>query len=297
LFAKRDSLLEKLGLEGNAYVNETRDLLGFGAAINETGRGFYGFGYDYVEGGDSEEEEDDYDYTEVDFLRPDGDIETKDVQWCKDNNFFQVGDELWSGPWYYESKEQMIADKKESEECIKEFLAMGDDIKEKADYVFPSKKDSTNFHKTHVCQECNKHFQSFYLMHCHMRKCCPNMLARNISPNHFAVDTCSYECMLCYQEYPDEDECLRHFNCCPTYWKFCALSPDTFIKPKPRRRFPCAGCGREHAKWNKCLEHMSICCPSVLLAGKDEELNNVDAHFSSLTLNADAAEFKPASSR
>jgi hypothetical protein len=42
---------------------------------------------------------------------------------------------------------------------------------------------------------------------------------------------------------------------------------------------------------------MSICCPSVLLAGKDEELNNVDAHFSSLTLNADAAEFKPASSR
>jgi hypothetical protein len=93
----------------------------------------------------------------------------QDVQWCKDNNFFQVGDELWSGPWYYERKKQMIADKKESEECIKEFLAMGDDIKEKADYVFPSKKDSTNFHKTHVCKECNKHFQSFYLMHCHMR--------------------------------------------------------------------------------------------------------------------------------
>lgn len=50
------------------------------------------------------------DYTPVDFLRPDGDIEGKDVQWCLDNDFFQIhegydGDyPLWSGPWYYRDR-------------------------------------------------------------------------------------------------------------------------------------------------------------------------------------------------
>lgn len=48
-----------------------------------------------------------FDDTPVKFLRPDGDIEGKDVQWCLDNDFFQIqegynGDcQLWSGPWYY----------------------------------------------------------------------------------------------------------------------------------------------------------------------------------------------------
>ena len=44
--------------------------------------------------------DDDDDYY-VEFLRPDGDIEGKDIPWwCMDNGFFQVRDGLWSGPWY-----------------------------------------------------------------------------------------------------------------------------------------------------------------------------------------------------
>ncbi len=45
---------------------------------------------------------DSYDHTEVTFFRPDGDTETKDVQWCLDNGFFEVEKGLWSGKWYYE---------------------------------------------------------------------------------------------------------------------------------------------------------------------------------------------------
>lgn len=51
-----------------------------------------------------------FDDTPVEFLRPDGDIEGKDVQWCLDNDFFQIhegcdGDcQLWSGPWYYRDR-------------------------------------------------------------------------------------------------------------------------------------------------------------------------------------------------
>lgn len=41
-----------------------------------------------------------YNDTQVWFLRPDGDIETKDIQWCLDSGFFQVDDGLWSGNWY-----------------------------------------------------------------------------------------------------------------------------------------------------------------------------------------------------
>jgi hypothetical protein len=48
-----------------------------------------------------------FDDTPVDFLRPDGDIEGKDVQWCLDNDFFQIHDgdyPLCSGPWYYRDR-------------------------------------------------------------------------------------------------------------------------------------------------------------------------------------------------
>ena len=48
------------------------------------------------------DDDDDYDDSCVEFLRPDGDIEGKDVPWCLDNGFFQVRDGLWSGPWYYD---------------------------------------------------------------------------------------------------------------------------------------------------------------------------------------------------
>ena len=43
-----------------------------------------------------------YNDTPVDFFRPDGDIEGKDIQWCLDNHFFEIRDGLWSGPWYYD---------------------------------------------------------------------------------------------------------------------------------------------------------------------------------------------------
>jgi len=64
----------------------------------------FGYGMGYY---DDDESHRDYDDTPVDFLCPDGDIEGKDVQWCLDNDFFQVHDgmggdyPLWSGNWYY----------------------------------------------------------------------------------------------------------------------------------------------------------------------------------------------------
>ena len=33
-------------------------------------------------------------------MRPDGDIESKTIAWCLDNDFFEVEPGLWSGPWY-----------------------------------------------------------------------------------------------------------------------------------------------------------------------------------------------------
>ena len=43
---------------------------------------YYGYDEDGFEGND----------TPVDFLRPDGDVEGKGIQWCLDNNFFQIHD-------------------------------------------------------------------------------------------------------------------------------------------------------------------------------------------------------------
>jgi hypothetical protein len=41
------------------------------------------------------------DFMQVDFLRPDGDIEGKDVQWCLDNEFYHIEEDLWAGNWYF----------------------------------------------------------------------------------------------------------------------------------------------------------------------------------------------------
>ena len=41
------------------------------------------------------------DHTPVTFYRPDGDTESKDIQWCLDNGFFHIEGDLWSGNWYY----------------------------------------------------------------------------------------------------------------------------------------------------------------------------------------------------
>ena len=56
------------------------------------------YDYDYHSDGDVS-----WDNTEVEFLRPDGGSEGKDVQWCLDHNFFEVEEGVWSGDWYYES--------------------------------------------------------------------------------------------------------------------------------------------------------------------------------------------------
>jgi hypothetical protein len=93
------------------------------------------------------------------------------------------------------------------------------------------------------------------------------------------------------QEFRNEEECLRHIaTACPSYSRFSNCPPDTFVMPKPRTRFPCANCGKEHAKWNKCLEHMWICCPDVVLA-QDEELE-ISRKVSSMRLNPHVVEFK-----
>ena len=44
-----------------------------------------------------------YDSIEVTFYRPEGETETKDVKWCKDNAFIEVEKGLWSGECYYET--------------------------------------------------------------------------------------------------------------------------------------------------------------------------------------------------
>jgi tetratricopeptide (TPR) repeat protein len=42
----------------------------------------------------------------VTFYRSDKSTEGKDIRWCLDNGFLEVGDDLWSGPWYFESKDE-----------------------------------------------------------------------------------------------------------------------------------------------------------------------------------------------
>ena len=46
------------------------------------------------------EEANDY-QEDVNFYRPDGTIEGKSISWCKSNGFIEVGENLWSGKWYY----------------------------------------------------------------------------------------------------------------------------------------------------------------------------------------------------
>jgi len=55
------------------------------------------YGYDSNYGGGNRRN----DYTTVTFYRPDGDTESKDIQWCRDNGFFHIEGDLWSGNWYY----------------------------------------------------------------------------------------------------------------------------------------------------------------------------------------------------
>lgn len=41
------------------------------------------------------------DLSPAEFLRPDGDVEGKNVQWCLDNDFVHIREGLWAGEWYY----------------------------------------------------------------------------------------------------------------------------------------------------------------------------------------------------
>ena len=53
------------------------------------------------------------DDTEVDFVRPGGGLESKDVYWCRTNGFEQVGASLWAGEWWEElnaaAQERLLA--------------------------------------------------------------------------------------------------------------------------------------------------------------------------------------------
>ncbi|GFH61089.1 hypothetical protein CTEN210_17565 [Chaetoceros tenuissimus] len=46
--------------------------------------------------------EEDWHFQQVEFYRPDGDVEGKDIGWCLSNGFFMIRPGLWSGPWYFE---------------------------------------------------------------------------------------------------------------------------------------------------------------------------------------------------
>ena len=81
-------------LEEEARITSGYSHTNFGVGAPKHDDIIYGSYYD---------DHDDYNDTPVDFLRPDGDIEGKDIQWCLDNGFFQVEDGLWSGDWYYDT--------------------------------------------------------------------------------------------------------------------------------------------------------------------------------------------------
>lgn len=202
------------------------------------------------------------------------------MQWCIDNKFFKVEEGLWSGPWYYDKKRQANTVEHEVDSIKNELPGSTANIMMRTQH--------------YNCAECNKAFQTFYLAHVHMKKCCPHKLNLQVCSKNFGVDRGWYECSLCRyprQEFRNEEECLRHIaTACPSYPRFSSCPPDTFVMPKPRTRFPCTNCGKEHAKWNKCLEHMWICCPDVVLA-QDGELE-ISRKVSSMRLNPHAVEFK-----
>jgi hypothetical protein len=41
-------------------------------------------------------------YNGCEFIRPCGNMEGKDVNWCLSNGFFMIKPGLWSGPWYFD---------------------------------------------------------------------------------------------------------------------------------------------------------------------------------------------------
>lgn len=233
-----------------ADMESLMQMLGFGETSSASHpRGYFDGGARYDFGGD------DYDFegdqTEVEFLRPDGDTETKTVQ-CR---FFKVEE----GRGDKDAVEQKIVTVESSE---------------------GSTVNVMNRSRHHNCV--------------HMKKCCPHKLNLGVCGKNFAVNRSLYECSLCYptQKFSNEEECLTHIvTACTSYPRFSSCQPDTFVMPKPRTRYPCANCGKEHEKWNKCIEHMWVCCPDVILA-EDEDLE-IDREFSSMGRNAHAADFKP----
>ena len=46
--------------------------------------------------------DEDWHFQQIDFYRPDGDVEGKDIGWCLSKGFFMIRPGLWSGPWYFE---------------------------------------------------------------------------------------------------------------------------------------------------------------------------------------------------
>ena len=59
---------------------------------------------------------------DISFYRPDGSTERKSIQWCINNDFYQVEEGLWSGDWYYKRfpEEKLRKEEKEKERLKKE---------------------------------------------------------------------------------------------------------------------------------------------------------------------------------
>ena len=78
-------------------------------------RKYHNFYGDYDGGYNSDEED-------IRFYRPDGSIEGKSKKWCRDQGFFLIEEDLWSGKWYYDhfpnAKKEQEEERKRKREAL-----------------------------------------------------------------------------------------------------------------------------------------------------------------------------------
>jgi len=133
----------------------------------------WGVGRDWDSHEDGGEEDD------IEFYRPDGTYEGKTPTWCRGNGFFQVGENEWSGKWYWEHfperKEQWKKERAEiqqeqeqraQEMEVMEQLALECERREIDDLLMPRRYDCN--HKC-LLQRCNDRFSSIEERDHHVR--------------------------------------------------------------------------------------------------------------------------------
>jgi len=94
------------------------------------------------------------DFTPVSFHRPDGDVEGKDVQWCLDNDFYQIEDGYWSGDWYFRDRPNL-----DKQVYIEETLKIREINQKRRDFIdakSAAEADERIFEEKHREEELNK---------------------------------------------------------------------------------------------------------------------------------------------